>query len=247
MKAIILAAGRGSRMGGLTQNAPKCMTVLAGKPLIEWQLEAIREAGITRIGVVRGYMAGKIAYPGLATFENPRWAETNMVMSLVRAGEWLCKEDCIVSYSDIVYPGATVAKLAAARGDLAIAYDVNWLALWRERFADPLADAETFRIDDQGGLTEIGSRAKSLDEIKGQYMGLLKFSPHAWTGVSKLLEGLAAQVRDKLDMTALLKRLLADGMRIDTVPVTDPWFEVDNETDLSLYESKAKRRGGRLW
>jgi choline kinase len=247
MKAIILAAGRGSRMGGLTQNAPKCMTVLAGKPLIEWQIAAIREAGITGIGVVRGYMAEKIAYPGLTTFENPRWAQTNMVISLVCAGEWLSKEDCIVSYSDIVYPAKTVAKLGAARGDLAITYDVNWFKLWSERFADPLSDAETFRVDGQGVLTEIGSRAKSLDEIKGQYMGLLKFSPRAWAGVSKLLEGLTAEVRNKLDMTSLLKRLLADGMRIDTVPVTEPWFEVDNETDLTLYESKAKQRGGRLW
>ena len=247
MKAIILAAGRGSRMGGLTQNAPKCMTVLAGKPLIEWQLDALRKSGISAIGVVRGYMAEKIAFPGLATFENPRWAETNMVMSLVRADEWLSKEDCIVSYSDIVYPGETVAKLAAARGDLAITYDANWLKLWRERFADPLADAETFRTDAQGVLTEIGSRAKSLDEIKGQYMGLLKFSPAGWNRVTGLLATLGAETRDKLDMTSLLKRLLAEGMRIDTVPVTAPWFEVDNENDLRLYQGKVKQPGGRLW
>lgn len=247
MKAIILAAGRGSRMGRLTQNAPKCMIVLAGKPLIEWQIEAIREAGITGIGVVRGYMAGKIAYPGLVTFENPRWAETNMVMSLLRAGEWLSKEDCIVSYSDIVYPGETVAKLAAVRSDLAITYDVNWLKLWSERFADPLSDAETFRTDAQGVLTDIGNRAKTLDEIKGQYMGLLKFSPAGWARVSGLLDRLGLAQRDKLDMTSLLKRLLLDGMRIDTVPVTAPWLEVDNENDLRLYENRAKERGGRLW
>lgn len=247
MKAIILAAGRGSRMGGLTQNAPKCMTVLAGQPLIEWQLEAIRGAGITAIGVVRGYMSEKIAFPGVTTFENPRWAETNMVMSLVQAAEWLSQDDCIVSYSDIVYPGETVAKLAAAHSDLAITFDVNWLKLWSERFADPLSDAETFRTDAQGVLTEIGGRAKTLDEIKGQYMGLLKFSPTGWAWVSDLLDRLGPATRDKLDLTSLLKRLLADGMRIDTVPVTAPWFEVDNENDLRLYESWAKERGGRLW
>ena len=48
-------------------------------------------------------------------------------------------------------------------------------------------------------------------------------------------------------MTSLLKRLLLDGMRIDTVPVTAPWLEVDNENDLRLYENRAKERGGRLW
>lgn len=247
MRAIILAAGRGSRMGGLTQNAPKCLTVLAGKPLIEWQLQALRDAGVDRIGVVRGYMAEKIAYPGVATFENPRWAQTNMVMSLVAAGEWLSDDECIVSYSDIVYPGATAAKLTSSTADLAITYDTNWLKLWSERFADPLSDAETFRTDDQGMLTEIGSRATSLDEIKGQYMGLLKFAPAGWSRVRRLLGELPPEACDKLDMTSLLKRLLADGMRIGTVPIAAPWFEVDNENDLALYESKARANGGRLW
>ncbi len=234
-------------MGQLTQYAPKCLTILAGKPLIEWQIQALREAGITEIGVVRGYMAAKISYPGVATFENPRWAETNMVMSLVCASEWLSNDACIVSYSDIVYPGETVAKLAAVRGDLAITYDVNWLDLWSERFADPLSDAESLRVDRRGTLTEIGSRVTSLHEIEGQYMGLLKFSPAAWGWVTGLLDLLGPETRDKLDMTSLLKRLIADGRRIDTVPITARWFEVDNENDLKLYESWARERGGSLW
>ena len=57
MKAILLAAGRGSRMGSLTQDMPKCLTPLHGKPLLEWQLKALREAGCNSIGMVRGYRA----------------------------------------------------------------------------------------------------------------------------------------------------------------------------------------------
>ena len=48
MKGIILAAGRGSRMGVLTDERPKCLTVLAGRTLLEWQIEAMRKAGIVR-------------------------------------------------------------------------------------------------------------------------------------------------------------------------------------------------------
>ena len=55
MRAIILAAGRGSRMKTLTEKIPKCLVHLREKPLIEWQLAAIREAGITEIAVVTGY------------------------------------------------------------------------------------------------------------------------------------------------------------------------------------------------
>src|SRR6185503_13206340 len=54
MRAIILAAGRGSRMGQLTAEIPKCLVQLGGKPLLEWQTGALRAAGIDRIAVVTG-------------------------------------------------------------------------------------------------------------------------------------------------------------------------------------------------
>ena len=57
MKGIILAAGRGSRMGDLTTNLPKCRTLLHGKELIQWQLDAMKAASINEISVVCGYLA----------------------------------------------------------------------------------------------------------------------------------------------------------------------------------------------
>ena len=57
MKGIILAAGRGSRMGSLTSNLPKCRTLLFGKELIQWQLEALRKASIEEIAIIRGYLS----------------------------------------------------------------------------------------------------------------------------------------------------------------------------------------------
>ena len=57
MKGIILAAGRGSRMGLLTKKLPKCRTVFKGKELIQWQIESLRGAGIDDIAIVRGYLA----------------------------------------------------------------------------------------------------------------------------------------------------------------------------------------------
>ena len=102
MKGIILAAGRGSRMKATTEDKPKCMTVLAGKPLLQWQLEAMREAGVGDIAVVCGCKADVIAnayFPvSFQQITNPHWADTNMVSSLLCAGEWANKEDCIVSY-----------------------------------------------------------------------------------------------------------------------------------------------------
>ena len=240
MNAIILAAGRGSRLGPLTDERPKCLTPLAGRPLLAWQMDALGAAGIARIGVVRGYQAQQLERPGLVPFDNPRWEQTNMVRSLECAGAWLSASPCIVSYADIVYAADAAARLAASPGDIAITFDTNWLALWSARFDDPLSDAETFRIDDTGRLVEIGGRAKHLDEVRGQYMGLLKFTPAGWASVTAYLGTLAPAAVDRLDMTSLLRALLAGGVRIDTVPVSDRWFEVDTARDLAVAEDSLK-------
>ncbi len=238
MRAVILAAGRGSRMGQLSDDRPKCLVELAGKPLIERQIAALRRGGADEIGVVRGYRAEMISFPGLSYFANERWAETNMVMSLAAASEWLRSGPAIVSYADIFYRSELVRGLAAVTGPLAISYDRQWRRLWSRRFSDPLADAETFRVDSTGQLLEIGGKTTRVEEIKGQYMGLLKFTPAAWRAVEMLLGRLEPAVRDRLDMTGLLSRLLAEKeIPISTFGTDGQWGELDNPRDAALYEN----------
>jgi choline kinase len=239
MRAIILAAGRGSRMGELSDERPKCFVELAGKPLISWQIAALRSGGAEAIGVVRGYRAETITFPDLTYFHNARWAETNMVMSLAAAAEWLASGPVIVSYADIFYRRELVSELAAASGDLVVAYDRAWRTLWNRRFADPLSDAETFRTDGSGRLVEIGNRTDRIEEIEGQYMGLLKFTPNAWRTVSSLLDELGPESCDRLDMTALLCRLLGRNYPIATHGTEGNWGEIDIPSDLALYERMA--------
>jgi len=116
MRAVILAAGRGSRMGHLGGDRPKCLVELEGKPLIVRQIAALRRGGVGEIGVVRGYRAEMIDFPGLSYFANERWAETNMVMSLAMAAPWLRSGPVIVSYGDIFYRSELVRGLAGAPG-----------------------------------------------------------------------------------------------------------------------------------
>jgi choline kinase len=240
MRAIILAAGRGSRMGQLGDERPKCLVEFGGKPLIERQVAALRGGGAKAVGVVRGYRAEMIKLPDLTYFQNERWAETNMVMSLATAAEWLKAGPVIVSYADIFYRHELVRELAAASGDIVVTYDRAWRSLWSRRFVDPLADAETFRADASGRLIEIGNKASSIDEIGGQYMGLLKFTPHGWKDVEALLATLDAQTRNRLDMTGLLQRLLRQNVTIGTIGTDGQWGEIDNPSDLALYERMAK-------
>jgi choline kinase len=241
MRAVILAAGRGSRMGHLGDDRPKCLVELEGKPMIERQIAALRRGGVDEIGVVRGYRAEMIDFPGLSYFANQRWAETNMVMSLAAAAPWLRSGPAIVSYADIFYRSELVRGLARAPGQLVISYDRAWRRLWTRRFADPLADAETFRVNAAGQLLEIGGKTARIEDIEGQYMGLLKFTPVAWSAVEVLLSTLDAPIRDRLDVTGLLRRLLTGkDLLIGTFGTDGQWGEIDNPEDVALYQTMVR-------
>lgn len=235
-RAIILAAGRGSRMRDATADRPKCLVPLAGRPLLEWQRASFNRAGIATVAAVGGYRADRLADEIDVPFVNPDWQTTNMVRSLTYAGAWLGERDTLISYSDIAFRPSAVERLAAAPGDISITYDRQWAALWRGRFEAPLEDAETFRVED-GQVVEIGARPDSMDEVEGQFMGLLKFTAAGWRTIRAHLDRLGQAATDRLDMTGLLRRLIADGHRVGGVPVDGGWVEVDSESDLTYYET----------
>ena len=132
--------------------------------------------------------------------------------------------------------------LACAPGQLVITYDREWRRLWTRRFADPLADAETFRINEAGQLLEIGGKTTRIDDIQGQYMGLLKFTPPAWNAVEALLSELDAAARDRLDITGLLRRLLTrKELPIRTFGTDGQWGEIDSPEDVALYQNMVRK------
>jgi len=238
MKAIILAAGRGSRMKDLTDERPKCLVEIHGKPLINWQIEALIAAGISEIAVVTGYKREMLSNLGLVEFHNTRWAETNMVSSLSCAHEWLIAEPCIVSYSDIFYDASAVSSLMKINTDLAVTYDPNWLKLWEKRFGDPLLDAETFRIDSNGRLLEIGNRPNTVSEVQGQYMGLLRFNPEGWSEVLRIRSNLTHAECDKMHMTGTLQKVIdANRIPVRAIPYSKAWGEIDSADDLAAYQN----------
>lgn len=236
MKAIILAAGRGSRMKDLIDERPKCLVELRGKPLLERQLEALREAGISEIAIVTGYKREQLTNRGLTEFHNSRWADTQMVSSLACAQEWLQSEPCIVSYSDIFYDAKAVVSLMECSGNIAVTYDPNWLKLWEKRFGDPLLDAETFRLHTDQTLAEIGNKPKSVNEVQGQYMGLLRYTPEGWAEVLRIRAQIMPIECDRMHMTGTLQRVIEAGVvPVYAVPCEAEWGEVDSADDLAAY------------
>lgn len=236
MKALILAAGRGSRMGALTSDRPKGLVRIGGRSLIERAVESLRCGGCDEIGIVAGYRRELVERCADRIFFNERWPETNMVASLAAAAEWLRREPVIVSYSDIFYPAEIVSALMHCKSQIAIAYDPSWRRLWEARFGDPLSDAESFRLDPHGLLAEIGRKNVTYADIEGQYMGLLKTTPQGWAEIESARDGMMPDRRDKLDMTSLLSLLVQRGVPIHAVACRGPWGECDCESDMRLYD-----------
>lgn len=237
LHGLILAAGRGSRMGDLTEDNPKCLTPLAGQSLLSWQIGALKAAGVAEVAAIGGYRKEVLEDHISLAAVNTRWSETNMVRSLMCADHILSTRSTLISYSDIVYHPDAVRVLAECTAPVALTYDAQWLNLWSLRFKAPLDDAETFK-ELNGWLQEIGGKTDTVDDIQGQYMGLLKFTPEGWGEIKSVLTDLDEESIDKLDMTGLIHLCLAAGRSIGTVQVQGRWCEVDSWEDLTAYQKR---------
>lgn len=235
-KGIILAAGRGSRMKEETDLKPKCLTVLDGKELLNWQLASLKKAGLEDLTVVGGYRAEMLKGDFKKVINN-RWNKTNMVASLfcVPASE----TNAIISYSDIVYKPEHVEKLKKAEGDIIITADRKWRQLWELRFENPLDDAETFKTKD-GKLIEIGEKTDDYMDIEAQYMGLLKFTPKGWNLMHETYMSFPDNEKDNMDMTTMLNELLKNEIPVKVVFIDGGWCEADAYTDIIAYEKALK-------
>lgn len=238
MKTIILAAGRGSRLGERTKDRPKCMCTLQGRTLLDRCLETLEQAGISRkeTGIVTGYRADMFTVPGVTYFHNEIWEQTNMFYSLTMAGSWLKKEPCLVCYSDVVFSPKAIQELADSAAPLAITSYSGYWELWEKRMEDPLEDLETFRTDGTGRLLEIGKRPTARADIQGQFMGLLRFTSESWGWVEKTIREPLSKPLNKLDMTTLLQELLQRNYPIQAISTDDLWLECDSEQDIEVYE-----------
>lgn len=244
-KMILLAAGMGTRLLPYTENRPKCMVEFNEKPILKYTLEAARECGLTDISVVTGYKEEVIQDEGLKKYYNPNFATTNMVNSLFCAlSELNDEQDIIISYSDIIYNSKLLQELLDSRDKLTIVVDKKWEKLWRLRLGDNiLSDAETLKLNENGHITELGKKTDSLDNINGQYIGLLKISK---TSINKIVEYYSNLNRDihydgknfdNMYMTSFLQNIIDNLISAKALLTNGGWIEIDSVDDLDSYNS----------
>ena len=120
---------------------------------------------------------------------------------------------------------------------LAVTYDPNWLELWKKRFGNPLLDAETFCFNKNNYLIEIGQKPKTLDDIEGQYMGLVRLTSAGWQEFLLIRNKQTAKEFDAMDMTGALQKIIQAGnTNISALAYTGGWGEIDSENDLLSYQ-----------
>ena len=239
MRAVILAAGRGSRLHPYTENCPKCLTELGGMALIERQLATLQDAGLTDIVIVSGYLGDLLELPGTRRIDNPHWQTTNMVESLF-AAEAFFGNDLIVAYSDIIYEPRVLAALLESSHDVSVITDNKWRDYWECRFDDPLSDAESLRLDDAGRITDIGQKVADIAEIQGQFTGLLRFQGDGVRVLRETKADLGKHFRpwmqkrplEQAYMTDLLMEMILNGHSVHAVPIEHGWLEIDTVEDF---------------
>ena len=101
---------------------------------------------------------------------------------------------------------------------------------------DPLEDLETFRAAGDGRLLEIGQKPAGPEQVQGQFMGLLRFTPESWGWVRETLKKPLRKTVEKLDMTTLLEGMVRAGYPIQTISTDGLWLECDSEHDIDVYE-----------
>lgn len=254
MKAIILAAGEGKRLRPLTQDIPKCMVKLFGKSILERQVDMLRNCGINKICVVKGYNKEKIDLLDLKYYFNRKFNTTNMVETLFCAKDEF-DESIIISYGDIVYEKEILEKLIKSNENFSIIIDRDWEKLWTIRFVNPLDDAESLEIDSDGYISDIGQKTKKIEEIKGQFIGLIKVQGDGLqilkSSYEKFREKAIKEGKNPLNpnipfeksyMTDFLQGLVKDNQKLTPVFVNNGWLELDSIKDYEIYNKMVENK-----
>ena len=233
MKVIILAAGRGSRLGVLTRNKPKCLNIFQGAPLIESCLSVLSQFfSEDQIYIVGGYKYKLLKKYSKNIIVNKNWSKTNIVGSLKFADMILNSENCLVVYSDIFFEPEAV-RLMVQTDSFSVLNLTNWFGIWEKRFSDPLLDAENFITEKTSNLVvKIGGKTDKIESINGQFGGMYTLTPEIWSQIKSFKDFNLNQS----DTTSMLQRAIDEGIALESVNYNGYWAEIDSLTDIASQE-----------
>jgi choline kinase len=245
MRAVIIGAGRGSRLGHETREIPKTLVEVMGRPMLEWVLDALGRAGFARKDVVfiSGYAEDvlRARYPELQYVRNAGWEKNNILHSLMCAREFL-GDGFVSTYADIVYEPEVVEKLVANPHDIVLGCDTAWRRRYTQRSQHPETDAEKMRAEGERVL-EV-NRAIPSDQASGEFIGVMKLSPSGARRFVDTFDELESRLAGKVwrdgrvfEMSYLihqLQHMLEQGSAMHRENTDGGYMEIDTLEDLAM-------------
>ena len=229
--AVVLAAGRGTRMGALTAATPKPLLPVGGRPLIEHILRGVAAAGIRRAVVVIGYLGDAIEQ-ALGTGERLglqltycRQADTDgTAHALLLTEPLVSSEDCLVSWGDILVPQPFYREFldAFARAPCDAQLAVN-------EVEDPWRGAAVY-VDDDWRVVRLEEKpSPGTSTTRWNNAGILLHTPPAFGYARRV----AASPRGEYELPQAVAQMVRDGCVVRAVPVRGAWCDVGTPEDLA--------------
>jgi choline kinase len=232
VKAVILAAGQGTRIRSVHGEHPKCLIEVDNTTILDHQLDSLSLAGIREVAIVVGYEKEQIInhvtnrradnLQRIHFIENPAFAISNNIYSLWLALEWLRGDSFIVLNADVIFD-AEILDIAV-RSEVPISMIVD--PSWRD---------ETMKVIIHGDRVLQMSKKISREHFSGTYIGITMFSktiqPRLFDKMSALIS--AGRVNDFFNIA--VQELVDEGVHVGYTSTDGlAWAEIDDPTDLSF-------------
>jgi L-glutamine-phosphate cytidylyltransferase len=244
MRPIVIGAGRGSRLGNQTEEIPKTLVPVMGRPMLDWILDALEEGGFQRRDVVfiSGYREDVVRarYPEFTYVRNDNWQNNNILLSLLYAREYL-QNGFVSTYADIVYRGKVVRDLVQAPGSMVLACDTDWRRRYRDRSQHPESDGEKMLAEGERVIQL--SRTIEPERASGEFIGVAKFSADGTREFLDAFDRAKAQYDggmfregrtfQRAYLIDLFQWMIEHGARFDRVDTHGGYMEIDTEEDLA--------------
>lgn len=233
MKAIILAAGFGSRLRPLTNDVPKCMVEVNNVKIIEKQLSNLISNGIKLkdIVIVTGYKTEKLenylnqVYKGINIIVNKDYETTNNMYSLYMTKDFVKNDEFLLMNADVYYDNDIIKELLAFKHSNAIVCDNG-------RYIE-----ESMKITKENGVIRHISKAISEEDSYGVSIDVYKLSYKAGQELFKIANHIINEEKNLNSWTEVALDILLKKEDFYSMDMKYKWVEIDNHEDLKYAES----------